>query len=568
MSDHVTFIDNDITSANRVTATWLNGVNNAAYRANTGITGAVGKRTALEKFADFVFADDFSGGTQICYSTRAAALAGNDATTAITAALASGKPVRLKAGFYSHTGGFLMNYGGTGSTVLLGEGNQAEQTGTHGTTLVKRSGTAITLSVSNIDVLIKGISFDGNDLNGSQLVLNGCKYSTFEDLSFFKQGTTSVCMRTVAGNATYVNLCEFNRLQFSAAGALGYILLDANMLYSVFNDIIMAGLTTNTRWGMEVGAVGATLGYLTFNKINADSGIYFHDSVTQTDLRDLFFEAIVGTECVKVGSGGVQGFHIYNLWNNPGGLLPTQPTLHFISANGITLKHIYDFDSNATAGPRTGIRLNTCSNVIIQDARRNTSVASYFVECVTGASDNVTIINQMPWVTNNSTNLLWCSNLTIIGGNTPTAFVAGNTDCTVISQNASIDTTNTAAFVDLSGRSTAQTYTGTLTGGTTAPTYTVQCARLGNVVTLSLPEMTVTSNAVTKTVTGMPARYRPTSTRLSVARVSDNGGAYVFGLVSVASTGTIEYFITAASGAWTAAGAATIGAHQIIYTLA
>lgn len=58
---HATFVDQDISAANRVNAAWLNGVNMAAFAENSGITGVTSTtyQTALTRAARFVNLWDF-----------------------------------------------------------------------------------------------------------------------------------------------------------------------------------------------------------------------------------------------------------------------------------------------------------------------------------------------------------------------------------------------------------------------------------------------------------------------------------------------------------------------------
>ena len=108
------------------------------------------------------------------------------------------------------------------------------------------------------------------------------------------------------------------------------------------------------------------------------------------------------------------------------------------------------------------------------------------------------------------------------------------------------------------------TYTGTVTGGTTAPTVTVRYSRAGGVVTLQVPTVSVTSNAVTFTLTGAPAGIRPTSTAdiaSAVWAMEDNGTAVAGGSVLIDTSGTLTFFKPAAvvSNTWTNAGTKAIG---------
>ncbi len=110
-------------------------------------------------------------------------------------------------------------------------------------------------------------------------------------------------------------------------------------------------------------------------------------------------------------------------------------------------------------------------------------------------------------------------------------------------------------------------YTGTLTGCDTTPTQSIKVSKDGNVVTVdSIVAFTGTSNAATKTVTGMPSQYRPATAKQFVARLSDNGGANVFGLATVGTNGTLTFFTDANGTGWTSSGTATISTFCVTYT--
>lgn len=116
------------------------------------------------------------------------------------------------------------------------------------------------------------------------------------------------------------------------------------------------------------------------------------------------------------------------------------------------------------------------------------------------------------------------------------------------------------------------TFTATLTGCTTAPTFTVRYTRIGNHVILTCPRpMTgLTSNATTKTLTGMPATIRPATQLEFYAKsfASDNGGAQAIGALRIATSGVISMFSTFNQAVWTASGTCDFGEFTLSYTLA
>jgi hypothetical protein len=111
------------------------------------------------------------------------------------------------------------------------------------------------------------------------------------------------------------------------------------------------------------------------------------------------------------------------------------------------------------------------------------------------------------------------------------------------------------------------TFTATATGMTTAPTGTATFVRVGNKVTLEIPTISGTSNAVTFTLTGGPTTMRPSAARVCICRVQDNTGAIAFGLTQIETTGVITLFKDAAGGAFTAAGTKATAACQISYVI-
>lgn len=123
---------------------------------------------------------------------------------------------------------------------------------------------------------------------------------------------------------------------------------------------------------------------------------------------------------------------------------------------------------------------------------------------------------------------------------------------------------------NLVGSSGAYTsFTGTLTGCTTAPTYTITYSKIGSTVTIDVPVTTGTSNAVTKTITGMPAAIRPTTQKATVGRTVDNSASAVPAIITVETSGVITYGATiAAQGNFTNSGTFSGGAFCLTYTLA
>lgn len=115
------------------------------------------------------------------------------------------------------------------------------------------------------------------------------------------------------------------------------------------------------------------------------------------------------------------------------------------------------------------------------------------------------------------------------------------------------------------------TFTATLTGCTTSPTYTVKYIKYGAMVVLQFQSTLFagTSNATTKTLTGMPSSLYPAARLRMVGSSSDNGGSIVVSTHFIETTGVITLCPTIAGGAtgWTNSGAMEGYLSPVSYTL-
>lgn len=92
------------------------------------------------------------------------------------------------------------------------------------------------------------------------------------------------------------------------------------------------------------------------------------------------------------------------------------------------------------------------------------------------------------------------------------------------------------------------TFTGTLTGCTTAPTQTFNWIRVGSSVLVYLNgALSATSNATTMTVTGVPAAIQPANGQSGKTVVTDNGSSLLDGLWSI-SAGTLTFYLAKVVG--------------------
>jgi len=112
-------------------------------------------------------------------------------------------------------------------------------------------------------------------------------------------------------------------------------------------------------------------------------------------------------------------------------------------------------------------------------------------------------------------------------------------------------------------------FSGTITGCTTTPSATFKYARSGQVITItggSLVFNGLTSNATTKSITGIPASISPSATVYFLYQATDNGGTAVTGLGVISGT-TITLYPTITGGNWTASGICSMNIINLSYVL-
>lgn len=109
-------------------------------------------------------------------------------------------------------------------------------------------------------------------------------------------------------------------------------------------------------------------------------------------------------------------------------------------------------------------------------------------------------------------------------------------------------------------------FTATLTGcsDATAPTGTIEYTLVDDVVTLSIPTITGTSNTTAASLTGMPAELYPSALRGALGITTDNGSSSAARL-NINTTGVIDLYVSAASAIFTASGTKGIQIVTISY---
>jgi hypothetical protein len=99
-------------------------------------------------------------------------------------------------------------------------------------------------------------------------------------------------------------------------------------------------------------------------------------------------------------------------------------------------------------------------------------------------------------------------------------------------------------------------FTLTLTGFTATITGTAVYSLSNNVVTLYLPVLTGTSNAITMTGTGLPAEITPTTTHFGLPCIGEDNGSVLTSTTraDIKSTGVIDFFKDFSGTGWTNSG--------------
>lgn len=114
-------------------------------------------------------------------------------------------------------------------------------------------------------------------------------------------------------------------------------------------------------------------------------------------------------------------------------------------------------------------------------------------------------------------------------------------------------------------------FTGTITGGTTAPTVTCNWYKIGKTVTLLINGVSVTSNSTAFTMTGLPAELQPaTLTAQQSPNVqATNNSATVFNANAVINngSGTVTFVLNGSATGWTNAGTKAVNNFVIQYLL-
>ena len=506
------------------------------------------------------------------YATRAAALAGVDSTAAITAALATGRPVVFPEGYFAHTGGFVVG----AQQHITGAGYKSLVNANRGTTLVKKSGTSIVFDCNNSDCVISDLSFDANSLNGNQIRLDGCKYGTFSRLSFFNQGSSSYSLESVPYDAVlhtaFTNLCVFDQLLFTGLTSGGHMKFGGNILYTTVSNCVIGDVSSASAYGIDISDPNAAAVQSVFSFVDnyCDGairlgGVSGSSNTANVRFNGLSQEPATNRIPFQISARNVVVDQYRINWSDS---YLSHPYIKILNCTDVLINNAGFGDSWPGGGARRAfINFDGVTNCSVKNSLAFSIAAFDFILMDGTTSQGITIQDCNNLVGTNSRHVCKAQDLTIIGGDVDVIFVAGNIDCTNVNSSGAFTLANVGNYkqtADLTN--VASTFAGALTGCTTSPTVTVKYRKIGNVVVLNCPGFTgLTSNATTKTITGMPLAIYPSGTTNFICAASDNGGAFVTATGTINASGVITFFTTVNSASWTNSGIAGVLDFTITY---
>ena len=314
-----------------------------------------------------------------------------DMTTALTAALATGKNVQLNGCIYGTTGGHRI---ATDGQHIYGAGREK-------TTIKKLSGTNYVIDTNHAQnwIGLSGITFDGNNLDGSQIIWRG-HYSTIRDIWIKGQGGTSYGIY-ISG----VNISSFENIDF-ADGNYGGILIDQSVdtytptpnygcLYSTFN-----GISSGTFSASALNINGSLAANLTFTNFYFEhntlgvASIYIRGSniynITFYDLQSEY--SVLTTPLVDITDAVVYNIHFI------GGKISanaanTQPIFHFKGIQNVSVQNMLFYDNFSAAG-RNIINLEAVTNGRFEGNVFSCLNDFDFIECIGTGNSYITEKNN------------------------------------------------------------------------------------------------------------------------------------------------------------------------------
>lgn len=371
----------------------------------------------------------------VSYATRAAAIAGTDSTAAITTALATGKNVRIPPGYYLWTGGVTMSKVGQkmrGSGTADTSGSSAS-----GTILVKGSGTDDCMTLTQTHQEVADILFDGNDLAGSQLSLNACKYCHFRNLAFTAQGGTDYALHLWAGAGATTNLNNFYDMKFLGDNNYGEILIEA-ALYSNFFGIHGSEVTGGD--SINIGKSGFTISNLNFYGVYGEGAVNIHDVSQDIRFYGLDQETL-GTIVNNIIANGanVQDIEFFG-WRASRDSAGSGAFVAITDTRSISFEGVHVRDDYSAAG-HTIFAVEAAINFSVGNAHfRSTNDFNGFV--FTGTNAYIVTLQHIAGQGGTMSHTFKCSALTLVNVDGDKAFSAGQDSTEIFGGLGTITTTN------------------------------------------------------------------------------------------------------------------------------
>ena len=178
---------------------------------------------------------------------------------------------------------------------------------------------------------------------------------------------------------------------------------------------------------------------------------------------------------------------------------------------------------------------------------------------INGATSGVTSLLATDAVTATITLPSATATLATLGANT----FAGNQSIT-----GTLGVTGASTLTGgVSSLGAANSFTGTLTGVTTSVTGTIYYRVIGDTVVLDIPLLTFlgTSNTSNCTITGGPSAIMPTTQKVGICSIRDNG-TFAAGLWRMETTGVITFLASTAGDSFVSSGSKGTYGQSIAYT--
>jgi hypothetical protein len=520
---------------------------------------------------------------------------GTDMTTELAAALASGENISLPRGIIGYDGdaALTLAYARMGQKLFGAGTTDVANAPTRGTVLKRLSGTGpgLTIATYTEGTVINGICFDQNGFAGNA-IKTGMHKGIISDVVIHDQLTdygilVTGCNLSRFAGIRFTGTCQ-GGIQIDNTAAIGY-----GALYTVFDQITMVHASGDlTDYGVKI----ADSSCLTFNDffVQGGKGVYINDGIEDVTFNQLRGEMDDAQELMVVDAS--TGDPIIGVNVNGGRVTQVDTNaaaVAFFRLNAVQGFHLnnYKITDAISAANRpyfllTGVLGSSIKNVVASNTSGN---AHYFALSATTRSDQIKLENIYNSGAGTSTLSVQLGSSKVELSNMALAFnaasqlmhVEGVSNVNVDNANSGIlvlgastftDTSGVAGRLGFSGNLTftatqsasanpntlddyqEASYTATATGGTTAPTGTVNYTKVGNTAEIYVPAFSFTSDAATYTLTGAPADIRPGGQRAFLGNSSDNGAGHIACTVRMETSGTLTLFRNVATDGFTGSG--------------